>query len=176
MYKFHYDFMKKKCKKCTLLFTDTDSLCYEVDEDFYEIMHQHKEFFDLSIQPKDSKYYSNDNKKVPGKMKNDYGGRPIYEFTGLKSNVYSIRDINRQEKSTDKGHNSLIKYGEFKNTHFNKEAIRHKMRGIKCKEHELVSYGSNKRSSSDFDDKRYILSDGINTLPYGHKDIPKVNK
>ena len=32
---------------------------------------------------------------------------------------------------------------------------------------------SNKRSLSDFDEKRYILSDGINTLPYGHKDIPK---
>ena len=176
MYKFHYDFMKKKCKKCTLLFTETDSLCYEVDEDFYEIMHQHKEFLDLSNQPKDSKYYSNDNKKVPGKMKDEYGGRLIYEFIGLKSNVYSIRDINRQEKSTDKGHNSLIKYGEFKNTHFNKEAIRHKMRGINCKKHELVSYGSNKRSLSDFDVQRYILSDGINTLPYGHEDIPKMNK
>ena len=42
MYKFHYDFMKKKCKKCILLFTDTDSLCHEIDEHFYEIMHQHK--------------------------------------------------------------------------------------------------------------------------------------
>ena len=31
----------------------------------------------------------------------------------------------------------------------------------------------NKTSLSDFDDKRYILDDGINTLPYGHKDIPK---
>ena len=26
MYKFHYDFMKSKCKKCILFFTDTDSL------------------------------------------------------------------------------------------------------------------------------------------------------
>ena len=25
MYKFNYDFVKKKCKKCILLFTDTDS-------------------------------------------------------------------------------------------------------------------------------------------------------
>ena len=32
---------------------------------------------------------------------------------------------------------------------------------------------SNKISLSDFDEKRYILSDGINTLPYGHKDIQK---
>ena len=47
------------------------------------------------------------------------------------------------------------------------------MRGIKSKKHELVTYESNKRSLSDFDDKYYILSDGINILPYGHKDIPK---
>ena len=47
------------------------------------------------------------------------------------------------------------------------------MRGIKSKKHELVTYESNKRSLSDFDDKRYILSDGINTLSYRHKDIPK---
>ena len=47
--------------------------------------------------------------------------------------MYSIRDVNRKEKNTDKGHNSLIKYGEFKNTHFNKEAIRHKMRETSVK-------------------------------------------
>ena len=47
------------------------------------------------------------------------------------------------------------------------------MSGIKSKKHELVTYTSNKKSISCFDDKRYILSDGINTLPYGHKDILK---
>ena len=47
------------------------------------------------------------------------------------------------------------------------------MRGIKSKKHELVTYESHKRSLPDFDDKHYILSDGINTLPYGHKDTPK---
>ena len=30
-----------------------------------------------------------------------------------------------------------------------------------------------KKSLSAFDDKRYILDDGINTLPYGQKDIPR---
>ena len=173
MYKFYYDFVKKKCKKCILLFTDTDSLCIETEEDFYEIMYELKELFDLSNFPKDSKYFCNDNKKVPGKMKDEYGGTHIYEFIGLKSKMYSIRDVNKKEKSTHKGHNSLIKYEEFKDTHFNKKAIRHKMRGIKSKKHELVTYESNKRSLSDFDDKYYVLSDGINILPYGHKHIPK---
>ena len=31
------------------------------------IMYKHKEVFDLSNQRKDSKYYCNDNKKVPEK-------------------------------------------------------------------------------------------------------------
>ena len=47
------------------------------------------------------------------------------------------------------------------------------MSGIRSKNHELITYTSNKKSISCFDDKRYILSDGINTLPYGHKDILK---
>ena len=97
----------------------------------------------------------------------------MYEITALKSKMYSIRDVKNNEKSTHKQHYSLIRYKEFKDTHFNKKAIRHKMRGIKSKHHELVPYESDKRRLSDFDDKRYILNDGINTLSYGHKDIPK---
>ena len=73
MYKFYYDFVKKKCKKCILLFTDTDSLCIETEEDFYEIMYQNKQLFDLSHFRKDSKYCCADNKKVPGKMNDEYG-------------------------------------------------------------------------------------------------------
>ncbi len=38
MYKFHYDYVKPKWgDRATLLFTDTDSLCYEIKtDDFYE--------------------------------------------------------------------------------------------------------------------------------------------
>ena len=44
-------------------------------------------------------------------------------------------------------------------THSNKKALRHKMRGIKSKKHEILTYESDKRSLFDFDDKRYILDD-----------------
>ena len=48
MYKFHYDFMKSEVDIFTLLYTDTHSFIYEIiGEDFYEIMHKHKELFDL---------------------------------------------------------------------------------------------------------------------------------
>ena len=66
------------------MYSYTDSFIYEIGEGFYEIMYKDKEVFDLSNQRKDSKYYCNDNKKVPEKMKDEYGRTPIYEFIGLK--------------------------------------------------------------------------------------------
>ena len=120
-------------------------------------MYQHKEIFDLSNYPKDSKYFWNDNKKVLGKMNNEYGAIPIDEYTGLRSKMYSIRNINKKRKSIHKGHNSYISGDEYYDTLFNRKILRHEMTGIKST-------------------KRYILSDGIKTLPYGHKDIPKNNQ
>ena len=37
--------------------------------------------------------------------------------------------------------------------------------------HEIGNYNVFKISISCFDDKRYVLNDGINTLAYFHKDI-----
>ena len=172
MYKFHYGFMKNNVSIFKLLHSDTDSFIYEIGEDFYEIMYKHKEVFDLSNQPKDSKYYCNDNKKVPAKMKDEYGGTPVYEFIGLKSKMYSICAKNN-EKIILKGHNSYISNNEYRDVVQYKKTLRHEMSGIRSKKDELVTYTSNKKSISCFDDKRYILSDGINTLPYGHKNILK---
>ena len=67
MYKFWYDFVKRECKKSVLLFTGTDSLCFETEKDFYETMHKFHELFDLSNFPKGSKYFRNDNKKFQEK-------------------------------------------------------------------------------------------------------------
>ena len=68
---------------------------------------------------------------------------------------------------------SYISNNEYNDTLFNRKTLRHQMGGTRSKKHELVTCISNKKSISCFDDKRYILSDGINTLLYGHKDIPK---
>ena len=86
--------------------------------------------------------------------------------------MYSICSKNN-EKSILKGHNSYISNNEYRDALQNKKAFVHKMSAIRSKKHKLITYTSNKKSIICFDDKRYILSDGINTLPYGHKDIPK---
>ena len=46
-YNFHYSFMIRKFNT-RLLFTGTDSLCYECDEDLRKKMYKYKELFDLS--------------------------------------------------------------------------------------------------------------------------------
>ncbi len=51
MYKFHYDYIKTKYDdRATLLFTDTDSLCYEIKtDDFYkDISGDVPEWYDTS--------------------------------------------------------------------------------------------------------------------------------
>ena len=45
------------------------------------------------------------------------------------------------------------------------------MERIQSKLHEIGTYDALKKSLSCFDDKRYVLYDGINTLAYFHKDI-----
>ena len=104
-------------------------------------------------------------------MKDEYGGKSIVKCVGLKSKMYSILDESNNEKSTSKGHNAFIEFQEFHDILFQKKNLRHTMRGIKSKNHNLGTNETNKTSLSCFDDKRYILKNGINTLEYGYKDI-----
>ena len=69
MYDFHYNYVKKRYgDRSRLLFTDTDSLMYQVDtEDVYKDLEENKELFDNSEYPKDSPYYDATNAKALGK-------------------------------------------------------------------------------------------------------------
>ena len=91
MYDFRYNFIKKNFD-AELLFTDTDSLSYEIkSKDVYEEFFKRKDLFDFSNYSKDSKFFNETNKKVIGKMKDEFGGVIIIEIVGLKSKMYSIK-------------------------------------------------------------------------------------
>ena len=65
MYDFHHNYIKKKYNnRSRLLFTDTDSLTYEIEaEDVYKDFWNDKDMFDNSDYPESSPYYCNVNKK-----------------------------------------------------------------------------------------------------------------
>ena len=71
----------------------------------------------------------------------------------------------------EKGVNIATEFNEFKDTLFNKKVLRHKMRRIQSKKQKLGTYQISKISLSCFDDKRFVLDDGIHTLGYFHKDL-----
>ena len=86
MYEFHYDYIKDKYgNNSRLLFTDTDSLMYEITtEDVYEDFSKDKEMFDFSNYSTKSKQYDKSNKLIVGKMKDETAGVSAEEFVRLK--------------------------------------------------------------------------------------------
>ena len=180
MYDFHYNYIKKKYgDKAKLLFTDTDSLTYEIEaDDVYQDFFNDIEKFDFSEYDKSSRFFDETNKKAIGKFKDEACGKPITEFVGLKSKMYSYTKDNNQEIKTAKGNKKRvvkknIKHEDYKNTLLNKMQMHHKMKTIRSDKHQLGSYEINKVSLSCFDDKRHILEDGINSHAYGHYNIKK---
>ena len=78
-----------------------------------------------------------------------------------------------RETNTAKGVCIATEFNEFEDVFFNKKIIRHKMKRIQAKKHKIGTYEIDKISLSCFDDKRYVLDDGIHTLAYFHKDCNK---
>ena len=160
--------------KAKLLFTDTDSLMYEIQtDDVYKDLFVDKEKFDNSDYSKDSPFYFGENKKVIGKFKDEAAGIPITEFVGLKSKMYSYIKGNGEGNKTAKGVKKNVIRNDMRHVNYNdvlmnNTQMRHKMRSIRSVKHQLGTYEINKISLSCFDDKRYIHDNGITSYAYGH--------
>ena len=178
MYDFHYNYIKSQYgDKARLLFTDTDSLTYEIEaDDVYQDFWKDKHLFDNSDYPKNSPFFNDSNKKVIGKFKDESAGIPIVEFVGLRSKMYSYMKDNKQGSRTAKGIKKnvikqKIQHENYKDTLFNQKQMRHAMRLIKSEKHQIGSYVVNKTSLSCFDDKRYIHENGVTSYAYGHNRL-----
>ena len=177
MYDFHYNHIKRNygCK-AKLLFTDTDSLCYEIHtEDVFQDMYDKKYLFDLSEITHDKmlKFKDMTNKKVIGKMKPEYADNVIHEFIGLRSKMYSIKFNDGKECKTAKGVvrsviRNDIKHEKYRDILETGEMMHSKMTVIRSQKHQLYTMEMNKVSLSAYDDKRWIKNDGISSYAYGH--------
>ena len=96
MYEFHYNYMKKKYgNNAKLLYTDTDSLIYEIQtEDFYaDISPDVHRWFDTSEYPEGLPLKAGVNKKVIGMFKDEAGGKQIEEFVALRPKPVSYTHL-----------------------------------------------------------------------------------
>lgn len=175
MYNFHYNFIKAKLgEKARLLFTDTDSLAYSIECDcVYQIMADHSDLFDLSNYPQSHPLFSNANKRVVGKMKDEFPGRIIHEFVGLRPKLYSIKEYTGQVTKKGKGVTKCVLKNKITHADYLKclqDGLPRvdTMHSIRSYSHNLYTQKQNKVSLSSDDNKRYILDDGVNTLAYFH--------
>ena len=86
------------------------------------------------------------NKKVIGKTKDKSEGKIVDEIVGLKSKMYSMKNIDGKESNTAKGVNIATEFTEFKDKLLNKKIIRHKMKRIQGKKHKMGTDEINKIS------------------------------
>jgi len=196
MYKFHYDFVKRQWpgKQSQLLFTDTDSLMYEIHTtNLYDTIWEHRDMFDLSDYPKEF-YHSDENNKVIGKFKDECNGKPMLEFVGLRPKMYSFTVLRELNPSPEQDGTSVSEKARAKGIQRAAlQRLRHDdylrqlrtpvenhltNRRIGAKLHKVYTFEFPKRGLCAFDDKRYILDDGETTYAYGHyrmrDDVPLV--
>ena len=181
MFDFHYNYIKKKYgDKAKLLFTDTDSLMYEIrTEDFYEdIKGDVKDRFDTSDYPSNhpSGIPTGCNKKVLGMFKDEAGGKIIDEFVGLRAKLYSYKMLEGEESKKCKGVKKLvvknsITHDDYKNCLFTGTEQLRKMNVIRSHKHDIYTEEVNKVALSSIDDKRHILEGQTTTLALGNYRI-----
>ena len=181
MYRFHYDYIKLNFnEKAELLFTDTDSLMYQISsENVYEKLYQDREkYFDFSeYSPKSPFFYENNKRKI-GFFKDEAKGQIISEFVGLRPKMYSYliqSEKGIEEKHRAKGIQSAVAK-DFRHENYLKELknplenfVKNKRIGSKL--HNIYSIETKKRGLCAFDDKRVLLDDEITTLAYGHYKV-----
>ena len=129
--------------------------------------------FGFSDYSRNPTFFDPVNKKVIGKTKGKDKEKVVSEFVGLWSKMYSLvggEEI-KKAKGVDKNIVKNRRHKEFVDVLFNKKMMRHRKKRIQSKLLRIGTYDVCKISLSCFDDKGYILDDGINSFAYFHEDV-----
>ena len=177
MYEFYYDYLKPTyLDRCKLLFTDTDSFCCHIQtEDLYNDMGENIELFDTSNFEQTHPLYSKTNHRIVGKFKSETGSLAPLEFVGLRAKMYSLlvpdnpKECKIRAKGIKKSYvKKKVRHDQFLNVLKTLKPTPSTFRSFRSVNHVLRTVEINKTCLNAFDDKRYILNDGVGTLAYGH--------
>ena len=190
-----YNVLKPKYgDKIKLVLSDTDSFIYGVyTDDGYKDLYGIRELLDLSGYVKNTpleKFCDPQNKKVPGKFSDEKPTEIIKEVIALKPKMYSVvskklicrKVVNVDHRCDDKcfhGHavtakgitkaaQRLIRHEDYRQVLTSQSTTMVKTKTIRSFNNKLYSIVVQKRGLSGFDDKKFVLDDGICTLSYGH--------
>lgn len=186
--------MLKTFPKVDLIMTDTDSLFMSVqcseNYDVYDDMIKNHRLYDLSNVERGNLYnkivehcqrkqinlkdFLNKNKAVIGKMKNETPNDDIVEAVSIKAKCYDfvtnsdnachkkLKGVKKYVVKQDITHEDYVKCVEQQQT----KSVTQK--SLRSYNHEVYTIQQEKLALTSFNDKRYILDDGITTRAYGN--------
>ena len=168
-----------------LLFTDTDSLMLEIfwEDNIYEIMQENKDAFDFNNFPFVHDNYLAANKRVSGKFKDECAGVLIAKWRGLRAKHYcrgligKVKDniwtkvgefVDKKTfKIQEAVKNAMLAHEDYKECITTVEHIMAEICAFRSQNHVVTTVNQVKVALSFFDDKRYLLDDGITSVPCG---------
>lgn len=182
MYRFHHDYIKSRkvgqyflSKLC---YSDTDSYIYSFsptveDVTIYDILKRDAaEWFDTSDYPPDNIYgVPRLNKKTIGMFKDELKGGIMTHFVALRSKMYAYKvEGVTMKKLKGVGASAVrsITFEDYKKTLFEGTQLFTSFNIIRSRMHNIYSENVNKLALDRNDDKRYVDSNMIDTLPWGH--------
>ena len=163
------------------LYSDTDSFLLKIvakDEsvptpnDIYRV---NSKYFNFSNFPATHPLYHTKNSKK-GYFKFEYSSKELRQFVGLKSKQYSILcscDTIHRAKGVPKAAANELVHADYLHTLRKNQPKTVHFSAIRSFKHKLYTVDTEKIALSAFDDKRYILDDGINSLAYGDYRIAR---
>ena len=166
MNSFYYDVLKPKYDdNFKLVYTDTDSYVLKVDtHDVYEDLTDIGEYVDFSdYHPSHPNHDRTNQKKVLGKFKDELNEKTITSFTALKPKSYCYKVYGEEQehkKSTGVIKHKVygqLSYRKYEETLNEKERVAYN--SIRSKSHQIYSTKLAKCALSNYDDRRYWLSD-----------------
>ncbi|XP_076299359.1 uncharacterized protein LOC143218198 [Lasioglossum baleicum] len=180
LYEFHHECMVPQFgKTCKVMYTDTNSLIFHImREDIYEIMRRDISRFHTNDYPIENKYnIPLVNKKVPGLMKDKNNGMIMTNFVGLGAKMYTLRIDGKSDTKKAKGVKTsvvrtTITFDEYMRCLQHEIAMSRTQTCIRSKLHKVYTISERKIAVSPYDDKRYIIPNSTETLPWAHYRIP----
>lgn len=144
-------------------------------KNIYDDLQTMEEKFDFSnydgAPPESSKLYNVSRKAVPGLMKDETGGHPIYDWIGLRAKLYSMLVSSGRKMATAGTKEHIAR------KHLSHQAFRDVLNGgasplvhqqtIASKRHEVYTLDQQRVALSALDTKRYVMSNG-QTRALGH--------
>uniref|UniRef100_UPI00358E5CE0 uncharacterized protein n=1 Tax=Myxine glutinosa TaxID=7769 RepID=UPI00358E5CE0 len=147
MYEYYYENLKTKYDdNVMLMYMDTDSFILSIKtDDVYDDMKADSVIYDTSNYDQKSELFSNQNKKVIGKFKDELGGNILSEFIALRAKAYAYKyRVGNVEKCDQKLKGikknvikESINFGHYYQCLMSGEEQYRKVKGIRSYKHEL---------------------------------------